>query len=81
MAVVKPQVNKMNIILAATAFLLLVGFGIYILARGQKALHKQLDGRLTELLTVTKALAHSQGVAIGRAEIIDEQQKTANPGN
>jgi hypothetical protein len=71
----------MNIIFAAIAFLLLVGFGIYILMRGQKALHKQLDGRLTQLLTVTEALAHAQGVKIGRAEIIDEQQKTSKPGN
>ena len=49
-------------------FLLLVGFGIFILYRGQKALHAQLDGRLTELLGVTKLLAHSQGVTVGRAE-------------
>jgi hypothetical protein len=60
--------------LGLVIFLLLVGFGIYILARGQKALHKQLDGRLTELLTVAKALAHSQGVAIGRAEVTAEQK-------
>jgi hypothetical protein len=57
-------------------FLLLIGFGIYILARGQKALHKQLDGRLTELLSVAKALAHSQGVAIGRAEAEAEHKAT-----
>jgi hypothetical protein len=69
----------MNIFFPVVIFILLIGFGIYILARGQKALHRQLDGRLTELLVVTKALAHSQGVAIGRAEIIDEQQNKINP--
>ena len=28
----------------------------------------QLDGRLTELLKVTKALAHAEGLAEGKAE-------------
>jgi hypothetical protein len=69
----------MNIIFPIIIFVLLIGFGIYILVRGQKSLHKQLDGRLTQLLTVTEALAHAQGVKIGRAEIIDEQQQRANP--
>jgi hypothetical protein len=60
--------------LGLVIFLLLVGFGIYILHRGQKSLHTQLDGRLTELLTVTKALAHAQGVTAGRAQVETEKQ-------
>jgi hypothetical protein len=56
-------------------FLILIGFGIYILSRGQKQLVKQLDGRLTELLVVTKSLARSEGVTAGRAEVEAERDK------
>ena len=49
-------------------FLMLMSFGIYALARGQKALKDQLDGRLTQLLKVTEELARSRGIATGRAE-------------
>lgn len=56
-------------------FLMLMGFGIYLLHRGQIALKEQLDGRLTELLAVTKKLAESEGIAMGRAEIEAERLK------
>lgn len=36
-------------------------------------LRDQLDGRLTELLTVTKKLARAEGVAEGRAEEREER--------
>jgi hypothetical protein len=62
-----------NFFLGLIIFALLIGFGIYILARGQKALVKQLDGRLSELLTVAKALARSEGIAVGRSEVEAER--------
>ncbi len=60
-------------------FLMLMAFGIYLLHRGQIALKDQLDGRLTQLLSVTKELARSQGIAIGRAEFEAEKKSEEHP--
>ena len=66
-------------------FLMLMGFGIYVMARGQKALTNQiisrfeairlqLDGRLSQLMEVSEKLARAQGVVAGRAEHEAEQK-------
>jgi len=62
---------SVNFLLAVMFLLpLVVGFGLitwYIRSR-TNILHVQLDGRLSELLEVTKKLAHAQGLAEGRSE-------------
>ena len=68
-------ITMSNFLLGLGLFLALMGFGIYLLWRGQKALHDQLDGRLSELVKVTKELAHSQGVKAGRAEAKKEARE------
>lgn len=56
--------------------ILFVCFGVFILYRAHLALKEQLNGRLTELLVVTKALAKANGIAEGivqgREEYIKE---------
>lgn len=56
-----------------------VVFGVYILFRAHVELKKQLNGRLTELLAVTKALARANGIAEGRKEY--EQEHIYDPKN
>jgi ABC-type nickel/cobalt efflux system permease component RcnA len=63
-----------NFFLGLVIFILLIGFGIYILWRGQRSLHLQLDGRLSQIVSMTEQLAHAQGVKIGRAEVEAEHK-------
>jgi hypothetical protein len=55
-------------------YLLLMGFGIFVLYRAMHSLKAHINGRLTELIESTRALAREKGIEEGRAEVRKEHE-------